>query len=236
MADRRDAKPPLLGDIAREGPEGAVQILVGPNLTRFHVPKALLCYYSSYFRGALTGNWKEGDDGIIKLDDVDIPVFQVFVHWLFTQQLPGPHVSDWLQYTVHDPNNISMLKMKIYVFADRFLVDGLRLAIKRVIVGNSKRPYHPRLPTIVHAFNNLRSDDPMLDYLVEYHCLFYTGNKFPFGKLDDLPYSFLLRCFEMHGELNKEAKGKDNSMDKRFDPCDHHEHANLYERGHCEST
>ena len=132
--------------------------------------------------------------------------------------------------------------MKLYVFADRFLIDDLRLAMKRFIVGNDDDPYSPYLDTIQYAFENLRAEDPMLDYLVECHCLFYDN--IMLGEKEQeildkgqLPIDFMVRCMKKYGELNKyDEEDKENIPPRRFDPCDHHEHANLVERAACPAT
>lgn len=48
-----------------------VKVEVGPDRIQYSVHPSLLTYHSEYFRRALNGSWKEAEDRIIKLDDVD---------------------------------------------------------------------------------------------------------------------------------------------------------------------
>lgn len=99
--------------------------------------------YSDYFRGALGGQWTESADGI-KLEDVEPAIFNVFVNWIYSQELPSSDV-DWVitseaadASTEYDHDFIlrtgDMLRIKTYVFADCFLVPKLQLALNQQIV------------------------------------------------------------------------------------------------------
>jgi hypothetical protein len=48
-----------------------VVIEVGPELKRYQLFKTMLTQHSEYFRKALQGPWKEAEEKLIKLDDVD---------------------------------------------------------------------------------------------------------------------------------------------------------------------
>jgi len=50
---------------------GSVTLEIGPDHLKYSVPKALLVYHSEYFRNALKESWKEGQENLIVLDDVD---------------------------------------------------------------------------------------------------------------------------------------------------------------------
>lgn len=47
----------------------------------FQVPKALLCHYSSYFRGALEGGSEEAKKLEVVLDLEDPKIFEALVYW-----------------------------------------------------------------------------------------------------------------------------------------------------------
>jgi len=48
-----------------------VIVEVGPERKQYHLYKALLTHHSEHFAKALTGNWKEADEGVIRLLDVE---------------------------------------------------------------------------------------------------------------------------------------------------------------------
>ena len=51
--------------------EETFKVELGPDRTQYSVHPSLLAYYSKYFRRALIGPWKEAEDHVIKLHDVD---------------------------------------------------------------------------------------------------------------------------------------------------------------------
>jgi hypothetical protein len=57
------------------------------NAKKFHVHKDVICHYSEYFRAAFNGRWIEAEEDV-KLEDIDVEVFELFVHWLYAQELP----------------------------------------------------------------------------------------------------------------------------------------------------
>lgn len=65
-----------------------VTVLVGPEKDCFAIHKTLVCDQSSFFKAALTGNFKEAD-GTIALPEQDAAAFKYFVHWLYTDSLRG---------------------------------------------------------------------------------------------------------------------------------------------------
>lgn len=44
---------------------------IGPQKKNYYIHKALLMQHSEYFRKALQGPWKEAEEGVVRLDDVD---------------------------------------------------------------------------------------------------------------------------------------------------------------------
>jgi len=50
---------------------GVVVVKVGPNSVQFHVHKPLLMHHSEYFRKALSGSWKEAEENVVTLKDVE---------------------------------------------------------------------------------------------------------------------------------------------------------------------
>lgn len=51
--------------------DGVVAVEVGPERVRHFVHKALLEEHSEYFKRALNGSWKEAEDRVVCLDNVD---------------------------------------------------------------------------------------------------------------------------------------------------------------------
>jgi hypothetical protein len=51
--------------------DDTIKIGVGPGRTQYSVHPGLLAQHSEYFKRALYGPWKEAEERVIKLDDVD---------------------------------------------------------------------------------------------------------------------------------------------------------------------
>lgn len=51
---------------------GIVIVEIGPDAKKFYVHKALLMHHSEYFKKALSGTWKEAQEGIVRLHDVEV--------------------------------------------------------------------------------------------------------------------------------------------------------------------
>jgi len=53
---------------------------IGITLKKYLLPRATLSYYSEYFQKALSGPWKEAEEGFIRLDDVEISTCKWCLH------------------------------------------------------------------------------------------------------------------------------------------------------------
>lgn len=51
--------------------EDVIRIEVGPERTQYFVHPDLLAQPSEYFKRAMNGSWKEAEERVIRLDDVD---------------------------------------------------------------------------------------------------------------------------------------------------------------------
>lgn len=54
--------------------EGVVVVEFGPEKRAYYIHKALLIHHSDFFRKALLGPWRESEEGIVKLHDVETAV------------------------------------------------------------------------------------------------------------------------------------------------------------------
>jgi len=61
-----------------------VHVKVGTNSQDFGVHKGLLCEASSYFKGALSGDFQEARENTVNLREDDVGTFQRFHLWLYT--------------------------------------------------------------------------------------------------------------------------------------------------------
>ncbi|KAF2625448.1 hypothetical protein BU25DRAFT_423167 [Macroventuria anomochaeta] len=121
-----------------------------------------LVYHSEYFRKAVQGSWKEAQEGVMRIDDVQPSectylgrtacpksysrellltsfVVSVFAHWLYIQKVPGIQAHDtWDRILENKDHNLSVnmhLNIKAYALGDRLLASYFRRAINDATTG-----------------------------------------------------------------------------------------------------
>lgn len=100
--------------------EGFVYILVGPEKVKFGAHRGILCQYSSYFRAALSGCFKEAEEGVVILPADDPVLYKIFVTWLYSRRLRKDHKDG--EDTPCQPEDLA----KLYVFGDARGIPALK--------------------------------------------------------------------------------------------------------------
>jgi hypothetical protein len=138
--------------------------------------------------------------------DIEPGILNIFVNWLYTQQLP--HEAEMLSVAEVEGNpppyeTVSLLLAKAVAFSDRFMApkfyeDVSFQSIRRLQYGR------PDYATIIFAFDNLPSNAPLLGHMVFAHCC----DRNSLDELDSekalksqLPRDFLLRVMDTYGEM-----------------------------------
>jgi hypothetical protein len=105
-----------------------IVVEVGAEKKQYTLHKKVLWHHSGYFRGALSGKFKETDNGIITLWDVDVDAFDVFVDFIYDKKLPDCVYAPWQV-------NVPMVSVKIraYTLAERLLASSLKHALTDMI-------------------------------------------------------------------------------------------------------
>jgi BTB/POZ domain len=98
-----------------------VTIIIGPEESKetFIIHKELICHYSPFFSVAFNSNSKyaEGATQTMKLPDVDVENFGLFVQWVYNQQID-------LDPKERDANILPLAKL--WTLAERFLITKLQ--------------------------------------------------------------------------------------------------------------
>ncbi|KAI4641159.1 hypothetical protein J4E93_008037 [Alternaria ventricosa] len=241
MADKSQVPPvaPVYGAAAQGE---IVTIFIGPEKKRYNIHKDIICHHSEYFRAAFNGRWKESDEGVT-LEDVEVDVFNLFVHWLYAEEIP-PHWESLseivepglnLDDSAWDDYSTAMLLLKASVFGDRFLTPAFhRLAhntfVNRFVVApgdHSSMSYY----MVIWIYDNLLTSSPLVDLAVELQCIVWnTENDDKEEKLlwPQLPHAFLLAVMTRYSELKEEK-----CSDIELKACDYHLHASEEEKKAC---
>jgi len=134
-----------------------IVIKVGPNGKEYNLHTGLLIHHLGYFRGALSGAFRETDDGVVPLLDVDTDAFDVFVDWAYQGTL-----REDLEYIRHSYKSGLATACRAYVLADRLLAPGLKSALIDAYfdkdIHNLDR-WYPSCRRVIHAYEHLAEND-----------------------------------------------------------------------------
>ncbi|KAF2127078.1 hypothetical protein P153DRAFT_398448 [Dothidotthia symphoricarpi CBS 119687] len=186
--------------------ENVVMVEVGPDLTKFYVHRAILIKHSEYFKKALNGPWKEAEEGVVRLRDVDCDIFEIFVNWMYTQTLPNFEKDLCGGQRRHGDSRDEglLVRLDAYIFSDRILAPKFRQAVRIDLVDSLVMFDAPCYNTVIYFFASSSSDDSILDLIVEVHCRTCMPDLDKYGNGDELelrkqlPHDFLVRamvCF-----------------------------------------
>lgn len=153
-------------------------VVEGSGKQKFVLHRNFICHYSPFFDATFNGDFKEGKDQQLDLEETDPKVFGIFVNWLYTQEIVAPD-----EY----PATSSHL-VRLWVLADRMLVpklqddaleefDKLRVEHRLRLSGG----------TIQYIYDNTVDGSPLRRYVV---ALEATGYKDMPEDFVDLPQFF----------------------------------------------
>jgi hypothetical protein len=205
--DTRDIGSPVHSSAALSG---SIIVKVGSEEKKYLVHKALLSHHSGYFRGALSSSFKETDNGVIPLDDVDTEVFDVFVNWIYKDQLPEcvkQHTPVSVACFDPDAQTKMSVRHRTYVLADRLLVPQLKRVLLEVTYGDYVRSSRPSFGLVFYLFNNLSEGDKILQLLIDAHCIRGGVDNYrkhaPMRHLEMLPARFMVGVMHKLQDLSR---------------------------------
>lgn len=158
------------------------------------------------------------------------------MHWLYHQELLDvADSSDCKEEASSELHNEATLTLvKAYVLADRLLAAPFRRAVNNSLVDTpltKELSYHPDslLPVISSAFENVPSDRPLLQRLVDIFCFHWEQSEDEDKDdcaLNNFPRAFVLQALRRFSQVRREAKFAD------WQRCDL-EHASEKQRLRC---
>lgn len=114
------SKPRIYRLIIFSSDEGFVTFFIGKEEKKFIVHKAFVCHYSPPLDAAFKGNHIEGQTQTYRLEDVDAPVFSLFIQWVYSQSLDVAP-----EKCLDNAANTSQLAA-LWVLADRLIIPRLQ--------------------------------------------------------------------------------------------------------------
>ncbi|EON67205.1 hypothetical protein W97_06458 [Coniosporium apollinis CBS 100218] len=139
-----------------------VTIKVGRQKQAFFAHKGLICNYSTYFKAAFHGQFREATAGAVELDNDDVEVFKTFFGWMYTGKLFEPS---------SEPGKVPLtanLLAKIYVFGDARGIPDLKNAAIDAFVDKIIDDWN-NVPasTIPYIYDNTPEDSKLRKLLVD---------------------------------------------------------------------
>jgi hypothetical protein len=227
---------PLPSAIARKGPEGIITLLISPEHVPYYVHKDFLIHHSGYFKKALVGPWKESEERVVILDDVEIAPFNILVHFLYTSQIPSS-TDEWVKISQAKKWKIEVVELKLLVLADRFHMSELLQLVNNDLVG-SRMKHAPYYELVIYAWENLPEGSPILRLLVDTHVANWEpktdeGDEEEMELRPELPHEFLIKAMIRFAEVGTERDKDKNGKAKKLVACDYHLHADDEEKEKC---
>ncbi|KAH7389363.1 hypothetical protein DE146DRAFT_791395 [Phaeosphaeria sp. MPI-PUGE-AT-0046c] len=196
-----------------------IVVRVGTEAKKYTLHKRLLVHHFDYFKGALSGKFRETDDGVVPLDDVETDIFDAFVDWMYERNLPD-YLFTWTGKLGAIPT-----KYRAYTLADRLMATSFKRALFDTIFEEyAAQKRHTAYHVITFAYKNLSTSDPMLQLLVDAFCANSTLENYsekwePTRFIPDMPHEAFIRLFlkmnEMRGltEVDKSKTLKRDAYD-----------------------
>ena len=143
-----------------------IYIEIGLAGTRFGIHRGLLCEYSAYFRAALLGNFPEATEGVVRLPDEEVEVFELVNGWLYTQTIP-----DMLEAGVE---TLSCLLVELYIFGERTAMPKLQNDTIDAIIRTTTRQLLINTKVIPRAYEETPKSSPLRKLLVDIFALTFA--------------------------------------------------------------
>ncbi|KAF2431246.1 hypothetical protein EJ08DRAFT_733477 [Tothia fuscella] len=190
-----------------------------PETKQSTVHEAPIRKQSPFFEAALSRNWKEAGERVVRLPYQDVKAFQLYVNWIYTHRIVVPELK---------PNRSTptfMLIFRAYVLSDMLQDADCKDAILHACVDFSKLTGSVPIACTKFVYENTGRDAPVRRLLVDYfvHGEYETkwlssSSSLPVEALVDVTTLFRNMC-----DSNK-AKIEGNKPAFLQDMCEYHEH------------
>lgn len=214
---------------------------VGPDEVPFGVHKDLLCQYSTFFRNALNGGFKESKENTVKLPDETPAMFRIIVDWLYYQRLPEsspeyvktvaeldvePHAMGGLE---DEWDELAML-IRVYIFAEKYHMGQLKceVLLRQELNDHGCHAYE----TVIKAYKELPENSKLLDEMATIYATSFVPSDDSLKEATlrkALPRDFLVRVMIISGKIRNSTEYKPVTLLQ----C--HEHCTEVDREYCEA-
>ena len=172
---------------------GCVRVTVGDGEKQesFDVHEALLTARSTFFKNALSGDWKEAEDRVVNLPDVEGAIFQLYIHLLYTDKLASIPESD-------SQRHIEYCRMaKLYVLGDRLMDITTKNVAIDALIQTAKEPtangksYAPGNMCIRIIYEGTQQNSLVRQLMIDFYVYGASGGWMLKATADKWPLDFL---------------------------------------------
>ena len=216
----------------------------------YRLHKSLLTSHSKYFKAAFERDFQEAQEGAIRLTEVDIEIFDIFVDWLYSSDLDVADVKRnnfskdsklWDGDRDKENHQRVMQLIEVCIFADAHEVHELALdAIDELFDHCTNSRYLlPNRSHLFRAFSKLPASSPLLKLLVHVDCWY---RKRPEDEDEDtevaaiqetLPMECVARLCAYYRTVLWKLDENIRNVDHDLYLCDYHGHKNEQECKDC---
>lgn len=219
----------------------SITALVGPQEHKFVIHRDPVCAKSKMFAKSFLGSFQEAETGIIRLEDIPVCLFRIFVSWLYDRRLqyarsdPLVSANDEFAMVVSPKTNADeqqpetwpfFILVRLFLLGDRFDAWEFRTAaIDAMIQERRKTQKPPRQSVINHAFEHTTEGSPLRKLLIHMHA-YHTKRCQSASRYYEMPVEFLAgmvvvmtkrttaeQCYNCHQKALKIHKIKSDDPD-----------------------
>ncbi|KAF2998155.1 hypothetical protein E8E13_002460 [Curvularia kusanoi] len=115
---------------AAQPPGGIVTVQVG-NGVNYNVHRTLLVSNSDYFERVFNGKWREANDGVVRIEDVESDVFNIFIDWLDSKSIK-----------LRGSQTVDAAVVDALILGDYLLATAFTDAVKRYVLNKYRSVRH----------------------------------------------------------------------------------------------
>lgn len=204
-----------------------VVVLVGPEEKRYTLHKDALIRRSTFFKAALTREFRESKENLVKLPEADVEAFAIFAQWIYGKE--AVYVDEQNTCLETDDHEVRNLMVKTYIFADQ--LGSLELQNQIVtdyIAGLNTARVVPASEDVSLAYSSLPEQSLMRKVMVDHtvascqvRWLKEKYNHFPGEFMRDLPVGFAeaAKCGKRPTPTNQRPKCEYHVHNEEVSKC-----------------
>ena len=144
--------------LSRPGYVDTITILAGSDEVPFTVHKDVICAKSDFFIAACSGNWRENEDGVVRLPTVEARVVKLYIHWCYANKVEVAILNDSKVDDVADNNkDWCRLRTKVLIrsyaaanmLLDEMLMDAIMDGMIRLDSGDLLKLSHKSVQEVM---------------------------------------------------------------------------------------